>query len=194
MSVHIYNEGDHPGQFQGIRVVRKVGGILKQEYFPFKRNGKYITLAEEKRLLTRAEELDRQWEQEQKACRQRLDTEAQRQRWHESPFNTGVRGISARFLVDKRFRAGRYVRYYTPAFRVHGQHNHERFVKAFRITTLGYEKAWAEAVRFYAKNKELRTWAHLRRKMPHPDIFREVRAYMNMQGHEISAAKLPVIQ
>ena len=190
MAVYEYNEHDHPGQYQGLRVARRVGGEYRQRYFPFRHpDGRYLSLAEERALRAEAEALDRQWAVELVEARERQIADARPTA--RAIHATGVRGISAVFLNDRKHRAGRYITYYTPAFRVHGSEGGRRFYRAFRIPTLGYAGAWAEAVRFYAKAKGLKRWAHLRRRQPDPLVFVRVRAHMMAHGHAIPLEKLP---
>lgn len=63
MAIMIYNEGDHPMGYIGIRVV--VNGssrVYKQKYFCFrKKGGGWVSMAQEKKLLKEAKELEAEW-------------------------------------------------------------------------------------------------------------------------------------
>lgn len=98
--------------------------------------------------------------------------------------SSGVSGILVTYVQDRKFRAGRQVTYYSPAFRVHGSKNGRVFHKSFRLSR-GYEKAWWEAVEFYAKERGLPYWSHLKGRVPDPDLFRRLRLKMRRKGPDI---------
>lgn len=188
MTVHIYNEGDHPGQFQGIRVVRMVRGELKQRYFSFRERygGEYywITPAEEARRFQEAQRLDRAWakQQERFASQQRHAAQPRRG----GVRTTGVAGIVADWQIRKR--ADNVFIY--PVFLVHGSHLRQLFYSTFGISQCGFDEGWEKAVTYYARQKELSRWRHLIRRKPDKAIFRRVRDYYDHYRELITPAKL----
>lgn len=164
MTVTVYDATNpHPGKFVGIRVCRCVDGRLRQKYFPFRRDGEYISAEEEHAVWIRAQALDATWKAEQAMCRrarERLAMPTARAAWH-----TTVRGI--RFVWLRDFKHGRT--YFTPAFEVCAASRSREDstpITRFRIPRLGYEDAWREAVRTLARLKEIRDYAHLLRRIP----------------------------
>jgi len=191
MSIFEYQQGDHPGQYQGFRIVRSVSGDRRQRYIPYPREGQYCSSTEKDRLKTEAEVLDARWRKDQAKHQQQARAAARRNRGENSPFNTSVRGIAATFRCERKKRAGTVRVYYYAIFRVQGQHEGRAFHRDFRIGRLGYDSAWAQAVAFYARNKGLRQWAHLRRRRREPEIFARVRDCLAVNGHDIPADCLP---
>jgi len=191
MSMFEYEENDHPGQYQGVRIVRSVGGHYRQRYIPYHRDRQYCSSTEKARLHAEAEVLDARWRKDQAKHQQQARAAARRNRGEDSPFNTSVRGIAATFRCERKKHAGTVRVYYYAILRVQGQHEGRAFHRDFRIGRLGYDGAWAQAVAFYARNKGLRQWAHLRRRRPEPEIFARVRDYLAVNGHEIPTDCLP---
>lgn len=154
MAVHEYNELDHPAGFQGLRVVRQVNGKYKQKYFAFRRNGRYVSLQEEARLRAEAYELDAKWEEEQRKLKHKIRRDGP------GNTNTGVRGISALWLLDRKFRSGRWKEYRYRVFQVSIMVDRKQYCKAFYVNKHGVEEAWRLACNYYRQKAGLRSYKH----------------------------------
>ncbi len=54
MAIRVYQEGEHPSGFIGIRVTRSFGGKYRQNYFSFRKSGGFISVKEQKALMQQA--------------------------------------------------------------------------------------------------------------------------------------------
>lgn len=197
MAIYEYDDTNpHPGQFEGLRVVVKCyrSGYL-QRYFRFRRDdGEFVSLTEERRLRREAELLDRQWRERQaRENRQRI-RDARQLLNAGSPTATGVAGIRMTFVVDTKLRAGRVVRYYTPAFVVHGSHRGQRFSRTVRVQPGTVTQGWSEAVQTYCWHKGIDGSAtrRLLRRQPPVAQFEAVRSDLCRRlGYEIQKERVP---
>jgi hypothetical protein len=192
MPIYEYNEGEHPGGFIGLRVSVSINGKVKQKYFRFKKNNhEYISLTEENKLRKQAEKLNNLWlkiqKQEQKKNKQNIDFYKHKRT---SVYNTGIQGISARFIIDRKFRANRWIIYYYPAFRVQGAIDKKPYLKTFLIKK-SFSDAWIDAVNYYCELKNINDISPFLEKMPDKNQFKTIRLAMNKAGHNIPTSKLP---
>ena len=171
MSVIIYDEDDHPGHYQGLRIVRQVGGEYRQAYMPFRQNGQHLRLEDEQRMIAEALEQDRRWadEQEEVFAIRRQQARPTRQRTNGA---TGVAGITLMMRVDRQMRGGEWRTYYHPCFYVCGQHRGKRFYRHIHVNKWGPAEAWRQACVLYAWKKEIDS-APLRARIPDPAAFVE---------------------
>lgn len=103
MSVIEYEQGEHPAGFVGIRVTRSVNGQTRNRWFSIRSKGVRLPARQIREIRREARELDARWEGEQQKNRDRR-----------RPTATGIRGVTANFVVDH----GTYRSTYVPAFRV----------------------------------------------------------------------------
>ncbi|MBV1869938.1 MAG: hypothetical protein KUG76_03440 [Gammaproteobacteria bacterium] len=158
MSVYLIDNDS----FFGYRVRRVIGGVPHQHYFSLLGNGKRLKGKERAEVEFSAEKLDLKLEKQQ--------TKARRSRERESiPSNRagdplGVKGISVR---SKRTVRGEKSYSYT-VFQVNCMSKIEGkpICTTFSIDAHGWEGAWLQAVRFYAKHKGLRQYGHLVKRIP----------------------------
>lgn len=162
MAIHEYDEFDHPTGFQGLRVVRQINGKYKQKYFAFRVGGEYISLDVEIRLREEAQALDAKWAEEQRKHKRvvRRDTKPRS--------NTGVRGISACTIKDKKHRQGVIKVYQYKVFQASIMVDGKGMSKAFYVNKNGHEAAWKDACSWYRKKAGLRSYKH---PCPDPSIF-----------------------
>ena len=192
MSIYEYNEGDHPGGFLGLRVTVSINGNVKQKYFRFKKNHhEYISLVEEKALRKKAAKLHNEWMKLQKQAQAEAKKVEYFKHKRQSVYNTGIQGISMRFIIDKKWRQNQWKIYYTPAFRIQGMENKKKYLKTFYITDKSYSDAWIEAVIYFCKVKNIDDISPFLEKIPDKNRFKEIRRYMIKQGHNIPLSKLP---
>ncbi len=155
MAIYEYNDGDHGGGFIGLRVAVKVGDIHIQRYYSFRRRAsnktgllinrnyrKFVTTEEEKALRKAAKTYEAKLLMKQAKVTQKRKNQATPT--SRSTTGTGVRGIIL----------------YQGYLQVQGSHNKKPFYRKFNIEP-DIEKAWEDAVRFYAKSKKLTRWRHL---------------------------------
>ncbi len=145
MAVIFYDEGDHPAGFVGFRVATTMGVAteLKQTYYSL---NEYSYSRAHALAHAQNDEWRSQAEHNKRLARL------------EGPSNKAsaggiVTGLRAGFRVE-RGRKAHYVTYITPAFFVQNI-GYGKGDKLFRITTLGFEKAYREAVRYYATIHDL---------------------------------------
>jgi len=186
VSVKIFNEGDHKQGLIGILVKRRVAGIDHVKYFPFRRYGHYITLKEERDLYDRACKLDLKWQRAQLAAKKKRD-KARLGRNTKFASNTDVLGVSAYYRMDKR--CGKM--FYTAVFKTQGTTDNCRYNNSFQINKFGFDGAWTEAVKFYAKQKGIRKYQHLIDRKPDMSIFKHVAKHLKKKGHTIPAKSIP---
>lgn len=183
MSLTIYNEGDHPAGFIGIRIVRTVSGKSRQQYFSFRNpeNRKIVSKKRQTELLREAQELEASWiaENAEYQYQKRISQSNPKTRKESS---TGVEGLTLTFVSDH----SRKKNYYYPAFRVKIPRSTvgERF---FLFTEMTYSKAWESAVNLWAEVYSIRPKDRniLLAKMPPASQFVELRRVMNREGHNI---------
>jgi hypothetical protein len=178
MAIFQYKEGEHPGGFIGFRVVCTVGDEYRQKYFSL-RKAKRNEKAAIKKTAT---ELEAKWAVEATKIRKEravLGDHPNVKKVHA----TGYTGLRCVILCEKKKRGGEMRTYYAPAFVARG--NGE---KAFRVSKFGYEKAWQEAVKFYAEKHDLPRGLKpkILKAMPEKGQFRKIRTDMNKRGHEVS--------
>jgi len=181
MAIYEYNEGDHNGQFQGLRVAVSIDSKVKQKYFSFRCNGKYVSLTKERTLRKEAKALEQQWKEEQAIFRAKRIANAIETFRGEPSYSTGVRGIQLKFAIENKFRGNEWRRYSYPVFIVSGSTKGVRFQDRFWINS-GYEKAWINAVKFLAKSKGIKDYDHLIKRMPPQSRLKQAKDYLKSKG------------
>lgn len=140
---------DNP-RFHGFRVRRQIDGKTYQEYFSLKANGKRLRGARRAAVKAVAEARDAELEQIQQKNREKADREIQLDE------SGQVKGILCRL---KREKSGSM----TPVFQV-GIMSREtgKIVNTtVSINKHGIEGAWAKAVDFYCRHKQVNKRAKL---------------------------------
>lgn len=178
MAMFEYKEGQHPGGFIGLRVVCTVGDDYRQKYFSFR---KIKAKTEKAKVKKEAIALEAKWAEEAKKIRRERAVLGDHPNV-KTVHATGYTGLRCVILCEKKQRAGELRHYYAPAFIARG--NGE---KAFRISKFGYDKAWAEAVKYYAENHDLPRGLKpkIAKALPEKDRFRKIRNDMKKRGHDI---------
>lgn len=172
----VYTLRSGAGKLVGVRAARWVGGELYQAYYYFRQYNVASMAAARRTARDEAQALDRAWAGEQRRLRR-----------SGRPNLTDVPGIRAIFEVNRSTHQTTY----TPKFKVAGSRNTQLYGSSFSIPKWGYRRAWEEAVRYYARSHRQHQWVHLRRLMPPPAQFEEVRCWMNQRGHNVPREAIP---
>jgi len=177
MAIFQYKAGEHPGGFVGFRVVCTVGDEYRQKYFSLRK----VKAAQKSAVKKEAQELEAKWSIDAEKIRKEraiLGDHPNVKKVHA----TGYTGLRCVILCEKKKRANEIRYYYAPAFVARGKGE-----KAFRISRLGYDKAWKEAVKFYAENHDLPRGLKpkILKAMPDKSQFRKIRNDMRKKGHDI---------
>ena len=191
MAIRVYQEGEHPSGFVGIRVTRSFGGKYRQTYFSFRKSGSVIPAKEQKVLLQQAQALEEQWKAESIQARyeSRLTSAHPNTKPHRS---VGVEGITAEFAVDN---AGPDRVYYYPGFRVSQPGVKSGAARHIRFSLHGYTGAWQLAVEMWAERYNIlpKDKKRVLKNMPDPNQFVALRRQMNKEGHEIPTTALSTV-
>lgn len=188
MAIRVYQEGEHPSGFIGIRVTRSFGGKYRQSYFSFRKNGGFISVKEQKALMQEAESLEEQWKQESQQARYESRLSAPHP--NTKPFRSvGVEGITAEFAVDN---SGPDRMYYYPGFRVSQPGVKSGAARHIRFSLHGYTGAWKLAVEMWAERYSIlpKDKKRVLKNMPDPNQFVALRRQMNKEGHDIPTTAL----
>lgn len=194
MALYVYNDGDHPAGFIGVRVVWTVDGQYLQKYFNFRTRDKkaFVSRCEEKALIEQAKDLERRWQQQSARIQyQRLLTENHA---NTLPFQgLGFTGITLMIHRDADYRRifHRPLKkadfpYFTPGFRVARTKTQRDLF--FNIHKLGLDRAWRDAVNCWAKRNGVKPKDKQRiltEKRPSRDQFKQLRRHLNKQGWDI---------
>lgn len=193
MAVRIYNKGEHPAGFVGVRVARTIGSDkkYKQKYFSFRKPNKtgYFNKSEQSQIIEKANKLDEQWKAE--ADKHRLEQSLITEYQTVKPFaGVGFQGITL-VLASREKNVVRKVdgkkccyNSYQPTFSV----NLCRPAKRFNIgEQCSFSDAWRQAVNYWARLKQVPESVRLEKlnNPPHPDQFKQLRRYLNAKGADI---------
>lgn len=188
MAIRVYQEGEHPSGFVGIRVTRSFGGKYRQTYFSFRKSGGFLTAREQKVLLQQAEALEEQWKAESVQAKylSRLTEAHPNTKPHRS---VGVEGITAEFAVDN---SGPERVYYYPGFRVSQPGVKSGAARHIRFSMYGYSGAWDMAVELWAERYSIlpKDKKRILKNIPDPNQFVALRRQMNKEGHDIPTTAL----
>lgn len=191
MAIRVYQEGEHPSGFIGIRVTRSFAGRYRQTYFSFRKKGGFVSAKEQKALMEQAEALEEQWKAEsQQAKYESRLTEAHP---NTKPYRSvGVEGITAEFAVDNS-GPGRV--YYYPGFRVSQPGVKSGAARHIRFSMHGYTGAWRMAVDLWAEryNIQPKDKRRVLKNMPDPQQFVSLRRQMNKEGHDVPTTALSTV-
>lgn len=142
MGVFNYIVKKHPAGFKGFRVVVNVNGKIHQKYFACAG----FSDDEIQDQHERAKKLNAQWiAKKEREAKKRENAAIPYPRT--TPHSTGIRGITIREYKD-----GRKPNYVVQVYWIDRYHR-----KHFPLTANG----WVDAVRFFAKAKEIKKWKHL---------------------------------
>lgn len=190
MPIYEYTEETGPDSFIGLRVVVSIGSETEQGWFSFTKKGIYLSPEDIALRRVEAAEQESKWLYTQKRRAVKRLNEAKETR--HSMYDTGVKGIKLKFVIEKKFRAGKWRKYYTPKFVVSGSTDNVRFGKDFNILTHGYEKAWGYAVVYYSIKKDLREANNLLRRQPPVEKIAVIASEYKRCGHKIPKQRMPV--
>ena len=194
MALRIYNDGDHPAGFIGVRVVWNLNGEYKQKYFNFRTQDRkgFISRSQELDLIDRARKLEQKWKSRaDKIKYQRVLTENHP---NTLPYHgLGFTGITLMIRWDLDYRRLTHYppeksdfTYYTPGFRVVcSSRIGDQF---FNTHKLGFDAAWRGAVDCWATHFTVKPKDKHRiliEKRPSIDQFKQLRRHLNKQGWEI---------
>lgn len=194
MALRIYNDGDHPSGFIGVRVVWRMDGEYKQKYFNFRTQDRkgFISRSQELDLIDQARKLEQKWKSRAdkiKYQRVLMENHPNTLPYHGLGF-TGITMI-IRWDLDYR-RLGHYpptksdFSYFTPGFRaVSATTAGDAF---FNIHKLGFDAAWTAAVDRWAQRYSVNPKDKKRiliEKCPSIDQFKQLRRHLNKQGWAI---------
>lgn len=188
MAIRVYQEGEHPSGFIGIRVTRSFAGKYRQTYFSFRKKGGIMTAREQKVLMQQAEALEEQW----KADSQLAKYESRLSVAHPNTKpcrSVGVEGITAEFAVDN---SGPERVYYYPGFRVSQPGIKSGAARHIRFSLHGYTGAWELAVDLWAERYSIlpKDKKRILKNIPDPKQFMALRRQMNKEGHDIPTSAL----
>lgn len=188
MAIRVYQEGEHPSGFVGIRVTRSFGGKYRQTYFSFRKSGGFINAKEQKALMQQAEALEEQWKAE--SLQARYESRLTSAHPNTKPYRSvGVEGITAEFAVDN---SGPERVYYYPGFRVSQPGVKSGAARHIRFSLHGYSGAWKLAVEMWAERYNIlpKDKNRVLKNMPDPSQFVALRRQMNKEGHDIPTTAL----
>jgi len=183
--IRIYNEGEHPAGFVGIRVVVSFPDKpAKQKYFNFwdREKGKWVPKKREKELLKEATELEAQWKLEsgkelkEKRLKPGCKSNALRQIAY---------GLTWQFKVERKYRREREEVYVYPTFSLFLP-DKQRSKEIYITQERPMQAAFAQVVKEYAKLRDL-TATDVKKLQP-PSIaeWRKERNRLVKQGYPIS--------
>lgn len=182
MAVYVYEPGEHPAGFVGVRVIRRNSLINRQRYLSFKDNGKLLNKRQQKQLIAQGHELDRRWANEYQSL---LNTTRIGNKYcNVKPCReSGIYGITLQIAMGRKPSGNRYA---YPGFRVaRGRGTNGQ--KHFGILAHGYGDAWRRAVdqwaEVYAIDREMKTKAL--RLIPEPQLFANLIARMEYEKHDL---------
>jgi len=192
MAVYIYNDGDHPANFIGVRVARSIAGKLYQKYFSFRKSkniNEFISLTQQNKFINKAISIDKQLKAQQVEAKKAAKLIADHSPHAREEGTTGISGIMMKIAVDRKERYKGY-EYYRVGFCV--SRGHGKSDKLFSISYYGYEQAWREAVLFWLNHHELgeQHLDDLLIKMPKPNRFKILLKQMNVEGWDIPVSAL----
>ena len=131
MAIYIYQEGEHPGGFAGIRVSIMIGGKVKSKYYSFLKYAKKMGMdcfnqAVQEKAMRDAKKQHAIWKkQQEQSKRKRAEGKAASDNEHFNckPFrSTGFTGVTMVIYSDTRCFNDRpnspSYTYYRPGFRV----------------------------------------------------------------------------
>lgn len=190
MSIRLYLQNQHPAGFIGLRVARTINKKLYQKYFSFNA-GKGELVSEELQniLWAEAKILEEKWRQESK--------EVQYQRYLNEPSHKtkkgrglGFTGITICFDKDEKNASDHFY----PSFRVacRSSFQSDRLV---RISKYGFSKAWQISVDLWAEAQgvTIEDKDRLLQNPPSPDVFKELRRQLNIEGWDIPTTALRAV-
>lgn len=186
MGIRVYETGEHPAGFVGIRVSRKVGDENRQHYLSFKANGKAVSKAEKGRLMKKAEKLFKEWDSEATTISKEQSIQKRIESNHpniKKVHATGYTGLRCVILCERKMCGGELRAYYSPAIVV----RLGRRERAYRLSKYDIQSAWKEAVEQYGKHYDIepKDLKKIIKNCPDKAKFRKIRATMNKQGHDI---------
>jgi hypothetical protein len=198
MPVYVYEKGDHPGGFIGIRVVVSVMDDYRQKYFSFKtHNVPEARGWEFEELIGRAMRLDERWERDR---RRTIKQVKMSKNFAVTKPHRGVGFMGITLFITKR-KKPKYVKRenglviyysYSLGFKVSksaGEKSDNRFCVG---NICSYEQAWKKAVNHWAKtrNRSVTDRRKALAAMPSPEQFELMRKHMNRNGAEIPKSAL----
>lgn len=195
MAVYIYNDGEHPANFIGVRVSRSIAGKVYQKYFSFRKEmdtTKFVSIQQQNKLINNAVRLDKQLAEQQEWARKEAKWFADNSHLAREGSHTGINGITLQIDVSGKEKGKRY-QYYRFGYRVcmgHGKRD-----KDFYISELGYEGAWREAVSFWLDRHgfDQSNLETLLIRLPKPKRFQILLNQMNKEGWNIPKSALHLI-
>lgn len=158
MSVYLIDNDS----FYGYRVRRVIDGVPHQQYFSLINSGKKIKGEARADIQTEAKKLDQKLE--------KLQTQARRNREQDSipskrsSNRNGVKGISPR--IKSTTRASKRYEYIVFQVNCMSKLFEKPVCTTFSVDAHGWEGAWQQSVRFYAKHKKIKNYEHLIERMP----------------------------
>lgn len=158
MSVYLIDNDS----FYGYRVRRVIDGVPHQQYFSLISSGKKIKGEARAEIQAEAKKLDQSLE--------KLQTQARRNREESSipskrsSNRNGVKGISPR--IKSTVRASKRYEYVVFQVNCMSKLFEKPVCTTFSVDAHGWEGAWKQSVRFYAKHKKIANYEHLLERIP----------------------------
>ncbi len=158
MSVYLIDNDS----FYGYRVRRVIDGVPHQQYFSLLDSGKKIKGQARENVEAEAKKLDLKLEKMQRKAR--TNREYNSIPSVRSTNRNGVKGISPR--VKSTTRASKRYEYIVFQVNCMSKLFDKPVCTTFSVDAHGWEGAWAQAVRFYAKHKKIKNYEHLIDRIP----------------------------
>jgi hypothetical protein len=183
MAVLFYDEGDHPAGFVGFRVATTLGLAteLKQTYYS-------LSDYSYSKAYLLAHKQNNEWREQAE-----INKRVARLEGPSAKASAGsiIKGLRAGFRVE-RGRKAHYGTYITPGFFVQnlGYGNGD---KLFRITMLGFDKAYRDAVLYYASIHKLSAeeMLNLEARRPDESLFtNELLAELVLKGYLVIKSEI----
>ncbi|HET8707537.1 MAG TPA: hypothetical protein VFM46_14625 [Pseudomonadales bacterium] len=186
--IHVYQENEHPSGFVGIRVAVKVGADYRQQYFNFwdRAKGKWISKAEQSRLLKQARELEAGWKQASAELlrKARLQPKCTRTAKRQIAF-----GFTYQLKIEKKNRRGKTEVFIYPAFSVF-MTEQKRYRVFYISKDKGAAETFKEALNAYSKLRALSPAEKRSIKPPSAEEWKAARRELTKTGHEFPMARM----
>lgn len=158
MSVYLINNPS----FYGYRVRRVIDGTPHQQYYSLTKDGKRVGGEDKKAIEKQAKLHDEKLAKLQEKVRKERDKACQPSQRAEC--SSGVRGISPRMKTTRRGNK----EYSYMVFQVNcmSKLDSKPVCTTFAVDAHGWEEAWKNAVKYYAKHKQIQPYTHLLDRVP----------------------------